>query len=238
VRTPAYGFWRLAFALLGLAWPLLTFGGQAKSQGASRASRASNPAPNQDDSAQTYRNSTFKFHYAIPYGWVDRTQEMNEPDQNTPDVSAPGKQSATQITRPSVVLLAVFEHPPEATSEAVNSAAVFAAESAATYPGLKKAEDYLGPLTELAKANGFQTEGEPFPLEVESRQLVRADFSKPLSGAASRNSPSSKLTMHQCTLILLAQGRIVSFTFIAGTEDELDELMDGLHFGPEKSSVR
>jgi hypothetical protein len=41
--------------------------------------------------------------------------------------------------------------------------------------------------------------------------------------------------MRQCTLVLLAKGQIVSFTFIAGTEDELDDLMDGLHFGPAKS---
>jgi hypothetical protein len=41
--------------------------------------------------------------------------------------------------------------------------------------------------------------------------------------------------MHQCTLVLLAKGHIVSFTFIAGSEDELDELMDGLHFTPAKS---
>ena len=44
-----------------------------------------------------------------------------------------------------------------------------------------------------------------------------------------------KLTMHQCTLILLAKGQIVSFTFIAGSEDELDDLMDRLHFGAAKS---
>ena len=59
-------------------------------------------------------------------------------------------------------------------------------------------------------------------MEVESRQLLRIDFIKPLG---------DKLTMRQCTLILVAKGQIVSFTFIAGSEEELDELMDGLHFG-------
>ena len=39
--------------------------------------------------------------------------------------------------------------------------------------------------------------------------------------------------MRQCTLVLLAKGQIVSFTFIAGSEDELDDLMDGLHFGAQ-----
>ena len=125
------------------------------------------------------------------------------------------------------VLLAVFERPPETTGDTVNSAVVIASESAASYPGLKSAEDYLGPLTELATARGFNPDGEPYALDVESRQLVRADFSKPLS---------DKLTMHQCTLVLLAKGQIVSFTFIAGSEDELDDLMDSLHFAAQKTS--
>jgi len=43
--------------------------------------------------------------------------------------------------------------------------------------------------------------------------------------------------MLQCTLVLLAKGQIVSFTFIAGSEDELDEIMDGLHFGAAKTSA-
>ena len=77
------------------------------------------------------------------------------------------------------VLLAVFERPPEATGDTINSAVVIASESAASYPGLKKAEDYLGPLTELATAKGFTAEGEPYALDVESRQLLRADFVKP-----------------------------------------------------------
>ena len=127
------------------------------------------------------------------------------------------------------VVLAVFERPPEATGDTINSAVVIAAESASAYPGLKRAEDYVGPLTELATAQGFKADGEPYPLEVEGKQLVRADFVK---------SVSDKLTMHQCTLILLAKAQIVSFTFIAGSDDELDDLMDGLHFeGTKKSSA-
>jgi hypothetical protein len=42
--------------------------------------------------------------------------------------------------------------------------------------------------------------------------------------------------MRQCTLVLLAKGQIVSFTFIAGSEDELDDLMEGLHFTVAKPS--
>ena len=170
---------------------------------------AKHPATHNED-AQLYRNPTFAFRFQIPYGWVDRTKEMQEGNEA-------GK---------AEVLLAIFERPPQATGDTINSAVVIASESAASYPGLKKAEDYLGPLTELATSKGFKPEGEPYALEVESRQLLRADFTKPRS---------DKLTMRQCTLVLLAKGQIVSFTFIAGSEDELDDLMDGLHFGPAKS---
>ena len=178
-----------------------------------------------NEDAQLYRNPTFAFRFQIPYGWVDRTKEMQEGNE----------------ADKAEVLLAVFERPPQATGDTINSAVVIASESAASYPGLKKAEDYLGPLTELATSKGFKAEGEPYALEVESRQLLRADFTKPLSGKTSSVETSSvetsndKLTMRQCTLVLLAKGQVVSFTFIAGSEDELDDLMDGLHFGPAKS---
>lgn len=167
------------------------------------------PAVPSED-AQIYRNALFAFRYPIPYGWVNRTREMQ----------------ASNDANKAELLLAAFERPPDATGDTVNSAVVIASESVASYPGLKNAEDYLGPLTELATSKGFKPAGEPYALEVESRPFLRADFVKVLSG---------KLTMHQCTLILLAKGQIVSFTFIAGSDDELDDLMDGLHFGAGKS---
>jgi hypothetical protein len=192
--------------------------------------RKSAPAPpaksaTHNEDAQLYRNPTFAFRFQIPYGWVDRTKEMQEGNEA-------GK---------AEVLLAIFERPPQATGDTINSAVVIASESAASYPGLKKAEDYLGPLTELATSKGLKAEGEPYALEVESRQLLRADFIKRLSvktinGETSNGETSNdKLTMRQCTLVMLAKGQIVSFTFIAGSEDALDDLMDGLHFGAAKS---
>lgn len=189
----------------------------AQTKSATPARPAANPGKSvpSDDDAQIYRNTAIGFRYQISYGWVDRTKEMragNDGDK-------------------AEVLLAVFERPPEATGNGINSAVVIASESTAAYPGLKRAEDYLGPLTELATSNGFKAEGEPYALEVESRQLLRADFIKPLNPEVS----GEKLTMHQCTLVLLAKRQIVSFTFIAGTEDELDEMMDGLHFTAPKS---
>ena len=44
--------------------------------------------------------------------------------------------------------------------------------------------------------------------------------------------------MWQCTLVLLVKGQIVSFTVIGGNEDELDELINGLHFGAAKPVPR
>jgi len=169
---------------------------------------------------QLYQNPIFGFRYQIPYGWVDRTQQMQEGSE----------------TGKAELLLATFERPPEATGDTVNSAVVIASESTAAYPGLTKAEDYLAPLTELATSKGLKPEGEPYPLEVESRHLLRADFTKLLSiKTTSVKTTNDKLTMRQCTLVLLAKGHIVSFTFIAGSEDELDDLMDGLHFVAAKS---
>jgi hypothetical protein len=187
----------------------LTAQAQRKTASAPAAAQPAKP----DEDAQVYRNSTFGFRCQIPYGWVDRAKEMQEGNEA-------GK---------SELLLAVFERPPEATGDTVNSAVVIASESAASYPGLKTAEDYLGPLTELATASGFKPDGQPYALEVESRSLWRADFVKTIG---------DKLAMRQCTLVLLAKGQIVSFTFIASGEDELDDLMDGLHFGAAKSAAR
>jgi hypothetical protein len=189
---------------------------------------ASSPSSDtRNPETQLYRNSVLGFRYEIPYGWVDRTREMNVRDS----AGDPGSESSSSskgaskehVGGSAEVLLGVFERPPEATGDSINSGVVIASESAASYPGLKKAEDYLGPLTEVATAKGFKSADEPYALQVESRRVVRADFIKPLS---------DKLTMRQCTLILLTKGRIVSFTFIADGEDGLDDIMDGLHFFP------
>lgn len=190
---------------------VLIFTAHAQNKAATAAKPTAKPATTSGDDAQLFRNTPFGFRYQIPYGWVDRTKEMQEGNDA-------GK---------AEVLLAVFERPPQATGDTINSAVVIASENAASYPGLKSAEDYAGPLTELTTAKGFKADGEPYALEVESRHLLRADFVKAVS---------EKLTMHQCTLVLLAKGQIVSFTFIAGSEDELDDLMDGLHFGVTKSA--
>ena len=56
--------------------------------------------------------------------------------------------------------------------------------------------------------------------------MVRADFSKPLN---------DKLTMRQSTLVMVVKGQILSFTFIAGSKEEVSDLIEELSFNPAKS---
>jgi hypothetical protein len=157
-----------------------------------------------------YRNAEFGFAYRTPYAWVDRTKQMQD------DSSDPAK---------SRLLLAVLERPPEVIGGTVNSAVVITAESAASYPGLKTAADYMGPLTELTTGKGFKVTQRPYEFPVGTTQLVRSDFAKEMG----------KLTMYQSSLVCLRKGFVVSFTFIGGSEDKVDELIEKLSFGAAKA---
>jgi len=168
--------------------------------------------PARSDTA-IYRNATFGFRYQTPYGWVDRTQEI----QDGNDASK------------GEVLLAIFERPPQASGDTINSAVVIATENATAYPGLKKPEDYLAPLTEVTTAKGFKAVGDPSEVEIGLQRLIRADFSKALN---------DKLIMHQSTLVLLSKGQIVSFTFIADSVDAVNDLIEGLNFSPTKPKAK
>ena len=156
----------------------------------------------------TYHNAFFGFAYHLPYGWVDRTQDMQEG-------SEPGK---------SMTLFSVFERPPEANQQGVNSAVVIAAESAANYPDLTDPAQYFGVLTGVTAANGFKVTGEARYVAVGTKQLVRGDYSKEVG----------KQTMYQGTLVLMEKGYLVSFTFIGGTENEVNDLIENLSFGGKK----
>jgi hypothetical protein len=152
-----------------------------------------------------YRNSSFGFTYKLPFGWVDRTHEMSNRDDDASH---------------AMVLLAAFERPPEAKGDTVNSAVVIAAEPASAYPGLQNGEDYFGPLTELTKSKDFTVVNPPYDFSLGTKSLVRGDFSKDLG----------KLVMRQSSLVMMQKGFVVSFTFIGGTQDQVDELVDGLSF--------
>jgi hypothetical protein len=165
-----------------------------------------------------YRNPSFGFTCRIPAGWVLRTDEMNARDDEI---------SSTHVAKPAIesantgrVLLAAFSRPPEARGEDVNSSILIAAESAAAYPGLKDAAQYLGQVSEIAKAQGFEADEDPYEVAVGTKTLVRADFEKDVGTRV----------MRQSTLVILARGYAVSFTFIGGTQDEVEERIAGLSF--------
>ncbi|HVI07988.1 MAG TPA: hypothetical protein VND65_06805 [Candidatus Binatia bacterium] len=160
----------------------------------------------------TYHNAALGFACQIPEGWVFRTAEMNQSE-------------AAADASPSRVLLAAFSRPPEAKGEDVNSSILIAAEPISSYPGLKDPAQYFGPVTEVAKAQGFDIAEEPYEFSVGAKPLVRGDFEKNVGSRA----------MHQSTLVMLAKGHAVSFTFIGGTEDEVGELIAGLNFTVTKS---
>jgi hypothetical protein len=120
----------------------------------------------------------------------------------------------------SQVLLAQFERPPEAAGDSVNSAVIIAAESKSSYPGLKTAVDFFGPLGELTSSKGFSVVNAPHMFTVNGKQLPRADYKKAIG----------KLTMYQSSLAMLSKSHVVSFTFIAGSEEEVDRLIEGLTF--------
>ena len=169
-----------------------------------------------------YRNKQLSLACKVPAGWVLRTDEMNareeEKDAPGPATGAPASSAGAKV------LLAAFSRPPEAKAEDVNASILIAVESAASYPGLTDAAQYFGPLTEVAKAQGFSVDEEPYEFALGTKTLVRGDFHK---NVGTRR-------MLQSSLAMLSHGYAVSITVIGGTEDEVEGLIDGLSFGEGK----
>jgi hypothetical protein len=161
----------------------------------------------------------FAFTYKVPFGWVDRTEEMGKEEEETPPAGV------SPSSPKSETLLAAFERPPGAPGETINSAAVIAAEPLANYRGVKQASDYFGPIIELAEQRGFKVENEPYKVTIGAVELVRGDFRK----------PRGSLSMWQSSLALIEKGYIVSFTFVGGSEDEVEELVENLRFAGRRT---
>jgi len=198
-------------------------------------------------SDQVFRCPKFGFTYNVPFGWVERTQEMqdsnvdaqakpnseerdarpNEAADSAAGKHAPGAEAAPSSGK-SEILLAVFERPPQATGETINSAVVIAAEPRANYPSVKTAADYFGPIGDLAGQRGLKALSGPYTFSVGSRQLVREDFT----------GERGKLSMWQSSLVVIEKGQIVSFTLVAGSEDEVEELIGNLKFGASSEQKR
>lgn len=174
-----------------------------------------------------YRNKTLALTCKIPPGWVLRTDELNAQSQQKEEEKTEEKKEAenSPAAAPSTgakVLLAAFSRPPEARAEEVNSSILIAAESVAAYPGLTEAAQYFFPLTEVAKAQGFSPDEDPYDSAVGTKTLVRGDFHKNVGTRV----------MRQSTLAMLAHGYVISITVIAGTDDEVEDLIDTLTFTP------
>lgn len=156
-----------------------------------------------DTENHVYRNTWFGFSCRIPFGWVDRTDEMRE---------------ASDDPKKAVVLLGVFERPPAAAGSTVNASIVIAAESASAYPGLKSAAQYFGPLNEIMEKQGVTKANDPYEFPVDGKPIVRQDFGKKIG----------EVGMQQSTLVWLTQGYVVSFTFIGTYLDEVQMMIEGL----------
>ena len=182
---------------------------------------------------QALKCQRFGFLYKVPFGWVDRTADMqqhaaaNQPGSREalngssagPDESKPASSSASET------LLAEFERPPGAPGDTINSAVVIASEPLENYRGIKTAADYFGAITELAEQRGFKVIDEPYGFSIGAKQLVRGDFSK----------ERGKLTMCQSSLVVIVNRHILSFTFVGGSQDEVEELVGNLSFAAAKA---
>ncbi len=230
---------RLAFFLIAICLaPAAALPAQTKTQSTSSPSaRPVNTAATNsalDPGAVTnnvYRNKTLALSFKIPDGWVLRTDELNarevkneEEEGNNEEKKDAEKKIAAQPTAASStgakVLLAAFSRPPEARAEDVNSSILIAAEGAASYPGLTEAAQYFFPLTEVAKAQGFTPDEDPYDVAISTKTLVRGDFHKDVGSRV----------MHQSTLAMLSHGYAISITIIGGTDDEVEDLIEGLTF--------
>ena len=220
--------------LLCLALPATTLCSQTQTQSPSSSStrHLKKPATSTESGLDNgtvangvYHNKALAFSCKIPEGWVLRTEEMNARDEKEREDKGSKDSAAPQPAASSAgakVLLAAFSRPPEAHAEDVNASILIAAESVASYPGLEEAAQYFEPLTEVAKAQGFTLDENPYDIAIGTKTLVRGDFHKDVGSRV----------MRQSTLAMLSHGYAISITVIGGTDDEVEDLVDGLSFAP------
>jgi hypothetical protein len=210
----------LLFAL-ALVVPVCALAQTPEKPSGSSSSRQGHPAPKLPKQREdrespdlgtihdgVYRNAGFGISYKIPYGWVQRTESMREGNASQPEKS--------------FVLLATFERPPEATGDSVNSAVIITAENLSGYPGMDQAIDYFDELDQIATSKGVKVLNPPYEFPVGTKKLARGDYSRKIA---------DDVTMYQGSLVMLQKDYVVSFNFIAGSEDELESLIMDLKLG-------
>ena len=165
------------------------------------------------------------FTYKVPFGWVDRTDDMNQritadTPQDPASANPDDKRQTSPNTTPSKTLLAVFERPPGTEGENINSAVIIAVEERSLYPQITTAADYFGPLSDIAEKRSLKMDGDPYWFAVGGKRVARADF----------RSGGEKSSVQQTSLVVLEKSYILSFTFLAGSGDEIDQLAANLTF--------
>lgn len=158
--------------------------------------------------------TSFGFTYNVPFGWVDRTDQMQ------PTKSSQASRPQEKKEQTAKTLLAVFERPPEAPGTNINSAVIIAIEERSAYPQLKTAGEYFGPLSEVAEQRGLKITGNPYSFDVGTRKVVRADFVP----------TDEKTPIRQSSIVVLQKSYILSFTFLSGSDDDIDGLIENLRF--------
>lgn len=147
-------------------------------------------------------------------------QTPETPTENSQEESR-GSAQTSQSSK-SQTLLAVFERPPDAPGETVDSAVVIAAEPRDSYPQIKTAADYFGPISDVATQRGFTAVSDPYSFNLGTTHLVREDFS----------GQHGKSPVFQSSVVIMERRQILSFTFVAGTEDDVEDLIANLSFAP------
>jgi len=181
-----------------------------------------------DEASRVYRNSGYGFSCKVPAGWVLRTEQMNAAAAGltkSPPGAAPPAKGADGASG-SRVLLAALERPPEVTGAGFAAVIVVAAEKQSDYPGVKAAEDYFEPMTQVFTAKRLKAVNDPYPFQPVAipagLRVMREDFVL---------EEKDRDTIYQSSLVMLSHGAIVSFTFAAASEEDVDGLIEGLSFG-------
>jgi hypothetical protein len=168
------------------------------------------PGPPQAGSISNgiYRNEFFGVECNVPAGWVLRTADM-----------APGQDANAK----SMVLLSAFARTPHTAGAGVDSSILIAAEAQSSQPEAATALEYLVAVKQAANQNGLELTEPPREVRAGAHILWRADFAGDAEAAPPR---------YQISEVMLKRGYFVSFTFVAGSGREAEELLAKLHFLP------
>ena len=206
--------------LLALLVPLLGLCRVVASQDSSAASSSSKskqkteqhvksnaPAPAPTDEG-LYRNPEFGFTYQVRYGWVDRTEAMQPADNDSSAVPTAARRlrtSARGRRRRRQLRCDHRRRECRRLSRPQNRRR------------LHRPAHRTHHLQRIQRRPRIPTNFLSAP-----QTLVRGDFTK----------DRGQLTMYQSSLVMLRKGSIVSFTFIGGSEDEVEELIEKVDFPP------